>query len=120
MTTIIKRLGLALAVALILPEFRAHADLTWDFSQTVSDGTDTSVVSGTLTTTSTPAGGPYTVTGIMGTWSFDAVSLTIQGLIAPGGLGGNDNMLSPVAPFLSNSGISFTVPPATINGISVT
>ena len=117
MTNNLKRLGLALAVALILPASRAYADLNWDFSYTVSDGTNTSGVSmGTLTTTSTPAGGPYTVTGISGTFTFDNITESIAGLIVPNNFAQNDNLLSPTSPFVNQNGISFSVPIVTVEG----
>jgi hypothetical protein len=120
MTHNLKRLALALAVALLLPEWRAHADLIWDFSYTVSNGSDTTGASGTLTTTSTPSGGPYTVTGITGTWTFDTVTESITGVIAPGYFSGNNNLLSPSAPHVGVGGISFSVPSTTISGILIT
>jgi hypothetical protein len=119
MTTNFKRLGLTVAVALLLPECCAHADLTWDFSYTVTSHSDSSSASGQLTTTSTPTGGPYTVTGISGTFTYDNVSESITGLIPSNGFLGNDNQISPTAPFLDSSGISFAVPSFTDNGVQI-
>ena len=120
MTTTLKRLILALAMTLILPECPAFAGLIWDFSYTVSDGTNTSGASGTLTTTSTPTGGPYTVTGISATWTYDnTVSEPISTLVALGGFDNNDNLLSPTSPFITGNGISFEVPTTTIAGDSI-
>jgi hypothetical protein len=72
-----------------------------------------------LTTTSTPTGGPYTVTGISGTFTFDNVTESITGLIPSNGFLGNDNQISPTAPFLDSSGISFAVPSFTDAGVEV-
>jgi hypothetical protein len=119
MTNNFKRLGLTMAVALLLPECCAHADLTWDFSYTVTARSVSTSASGELTTTSTPTGGPYTVTGISGTFTFGTVSESITGLIPPNGFLGNDNQISPTAPFLDSSGISFAVPSFNDGGVQV-
>jgi hypothetical protein len=112
MTTNVKLLVLALAVALIQSECRAGS-LTWDFSYTISNGTDTSSVSmGTLTTTSvTNADGQYTITGISGTFSLNASSTPITGLLPPGSLGNNDNLLSPTSPHLTHLGVTYAIDP---------
>ena len=101
-----------MAVALILPECRAHADLTWNFSYDIGPKrSNTTQASGTLTTLDTPAGGPYTLTGITGTISFEGTAWTINGLINPGGFFQNDNSLSPTSPHLSEGGIAFSATP---------
>ena len=111
-TTTVKRLGLALAVALILPECRVHADLTWDFSYDIGPkASNIAQASGTLTTTDTPSGGPYTLTGITGTISYEATTWTITGLINPGGFFDNDNSLTPTSPYLSGNGLAFLATP---------
>lgn len=60
--------------------------------------------SGVLITDGVLSGGFYTVTGIRGTRN----GVAISGLVPPGGLGSNDNLLSPNAPYLDFSGISYT------------
>jgi hypothetical protein len=59
---------------------------------------------GELITDGILAGGFYTVTGITG----DRNGISITALSAPGSLGGNDNLLSPGAPFVDNNGITYT------------
>lgn len=81
--------------------------IVFDFSYTGS-GVN---ASGQLTTNGVLAGGYYTVIGISGLRN----GFTITGLVAPGGLGGNDNLLSPISPFVTNSGITFTAGGANYN-----
>ena len=50
-------------------------------------------------------GSSYTVTGVWGTWN----GVAIQGVTAPGGFGGNDNLLFPVGNHVSTNGLSYTV-----------
>ena len=47
------------------------------------------------------------------------MSESITGLIPPNGFLGNDNQISPTAPFLDSSGISFTVPTYTDSGVQI-
>jgi hypothetical protein len=59
-----------------------------------------------LTTQDVEVGGYYLVTAFSGTWG----GVNIQGLLAPGAFGGNDNKINPsnVIPFDYN-GLSFAV-----------
>ena len=58
--------------------------------------------SGTLTTTNTPVGGFYTVTGLSGTQNGFAMSLLNAGAFAS-----NDNLFSPNSPYFDFSGLSY-------------
>jgi hypothetical protein len=60
--------------------------------------------SGFLATTDLSAGS-YAVTGVWGTWNGEAIT----GVAAPGGFGGNDNLLFSSAPLLDGNGLGFTV-----------
>lgn len=90
--------GFALATVASLGTAQAKL-LDFNFSYI---GTGVSA-SGVLITDGILSGGLYTVTGITGMRNGFAIS----GLVPPGGLGGNDNLLSPNAPFLDDSGITF-------------
>lgn len=61
--------------------------------------------SGTLTTQDTPTGVGYLITSMTGTYG----AATITGLIPPGGLNRNDNLLFPVGPHFDLLGVSFSV-----------
>ncbi len=92
---------LAVVTTLAALSFAAHAD-TINFN--VSGGAGGFSGSGVLTTTLT-APGTYLITGISGGGSGGSVT----GLIAPGGFGGNDNLLFPFNPqTLDTQGFSFS------------
>lgn len=87
--------------ASVAPVSEARAALlTFDFDYT---GTGVSA-SGVITTNDVLVNGFYTVVDIDG----ERNGVTISGLVAPGGLGGNDNLFSPIAPYVTNSGITYT------------
>jgi hypothetical protein len=110
--------------ALLMSTLVTRADLLWDWSYQTSESFTSGLFftgSGTLTTSSTPSDGFYTVTGITGTWTLSpgdnpGPTYTITGLISPGGDGGlnssvgqNDNLLALGSPQLTNyAGIGFT------------
>jgi hypothetical protein len=79
-------------------------------------GTITLSVSGadTGTITLTETGNGSLITGISGT--FDGS--TIGSLIAAGGIGSNDNLFFTPAPYLDNSGVSFTLTTPDSKGFS--
>src|SRR5579862_5985553 len=79
-------------------------------------GTITLSISGadTGTITLTETGNDSLITGISGT--FDGS--TIGSLIAAGGIGGNDNLFFTPAPYLDNSGVSFTLTTPDSKGFS--
>ena len=82
--------------------------LNWDWSYQTIDPGDTSYSgSGTFTTEDTTMtnGGftGYLITGITGTMNAE----TITGIVAPGGFGGNDNLVAVSSPQLDNSGFTF-------------
>jgi hypothetical protein len=81
-----------------------------------SAGTITLYVSGadTGTITLTETGNNTLITGISGTFD-DA---TIGSLIAPGGIGGNDNLFFTPSPYLDDFGVSFTLTSADSNGFT--
>lgn len=83
-----------------LPDAARAVPIDFNFSYT---GTGVSA-SGVLTTDGVLSSGFYTVTGITGERNGTAIS----GLVAPGGLGNNDNLLSPTAPFVDIKGITYT------------
>jgi hypothetical protein len=75
--------------------------LDWNWSYT---GTAINA-SGTFTTNDTPDGsGFYTIAAITGTRN----SIAITGLSAPGGLGGNDNLISQSSPYLTFNGFTYS------------
>jgi hypothetical protein len=81
---------------------------SFDFSYSLPPGsgsTPFSVTASGTFTTSAFDGTSYTITDITGTWN----GFGITGLLAPGTFGGNDNLLFPSSPFLSVSGVAFTV-----------
>ena len=94
------RLPLFAAAVLCLSTLAAHAD-TFNFSYTGSDVT----ASGVLTTTTTQTNGYYTITGISGRRN----GLAITGLDAIGSYASNDNLFSPLAPYIDFSGFSYLV-----------
>ena len=57
--------------------------------------------------------GSYSVTGVWGTWN----GVAITGIAAPGGYGGNDNLLFPAAPLVDGNGLGFTVNGAGDDGL---
>lgn len=92
---------LAVTTMLAVSSLTARAD-TINFN--VSGGAGGFTGSGVLTTTLT-APGTYLITGISGGGSGGSVT----GLIAPGGFGGNDNLLFPFNPqTLDTQGFSFS------------
>jgi len=69
---------------------------------------DSVLAEGTLFTEIVPGG--YQIVDIVGTRTVHGTEELITGLIAPGGYGGNSNLLyHPNAPFLDGNGLSFTV-----------
>jgi hypothetical protein len=50
-------------------------------------------------------GNSYTITGAWGTWNGAAIT----GILAPGGFGGNDNLLFSSGPLLDSNGVGFMV-----------
>jgi hypothetical protein len=74
------------------------APLLWDwtYSSTVYSG------SGTLSTDG--VGNPQTIETFTGTWNGEAITA----LLAPGNIGGNDNLLAAPPPQLDGSGLSFS------------
>jgi hypothetical protein len=84
--------------------------LEWNFSYDFPNAPGArSFASGVLTTSDTPVGNAYTITGISGTRTFNGVTNTITGLLAPDSFGGNDNLLRVEAPWLTGLGVSFTL-----------
>jgi hypothetical protein len=76
--------------------------LTWTWNYTDGAGIN---ASGTFTTNDTPNGsGFYTITDITGTRN----GIAITGLSAPGGLGGNDNLISQSSPYLTFNGFTYS------------
>jgi hypothetical protein len=74
--------------------------LTWNWSAT---GTGISA-GGTFTTNDTPDGsGFYTISAITGNHNGNAITI-----VSPGGVGGNDNLISQSNPQLSFNGIGYT------------
>ena len=100
-------LSIALGLAITGASSSARADLLWDFSYTGTGLTGTGAAapaisaSGQLTTTDTLVGGAYTITGITGMRN----GVAISALLAPGVIQGNDNLLFPSAPPLTNNGL---------------
>ncbi len=94
-----------LALAATAP---AQAGQIFAFSYSLPAGTGptpTAVSASGLFATTDLSGGSYTVTGAWGTWN----GVAITGVTAPGGFGGNDNLLFPSAPLLDGNGLAFTV-----------
>jgi hypothetical protein len=50
----------------------------------------------------------WTIIGITGNVTYNGVAGTITGLVGPGGLGGNDNLLYASSPYLDGNGVTFT------------
>ena len=89
----------------------AHADKHFNFSYSFPRFAGGTVsASGVLTTTDFDTMlGAYTITGITGTRTFEGVTDNITGLVAPGGYGGNDNLLFATEPLLDGNGFTFTL-----------
>jgi hypothetical protein len=84
--------------------------LDWNFSYDFPNAPgERSFASGVLTTTDTPLGNAYTITGISGTRTFNGTTNTITGLLVPDSYGGNDNLLIVEAPWLTGFGVSFAI-----------
>ncbi len=93
----------------------AHAD-TFDFTFIFGDVTNVATVtSAVLTTTDTPVGGAYTITGITGSYDFYIggaldVSRSIAGLFIPDTSYSADDLLYlNGGPYLDISGLTFTL-----------
>ncbi len=109
-----------LAFALTVMGQNANAGtLMWDFSNTVSNGTDTAVTTATLTTVNTLSGGAYQIIGITGTWTLDGVTSTISRLNDTG-YQGNDNELFPTGFHIDNDGLSFRAGTVDVNSYLAT
>jgi hypothetical protein len=84
--------------------------LDWSFSYDFPNAPGArSFASGVLTTSDTPVGNAYTITGISGTRTFNGITNTITGLLRPDSFGGNDNLLRIEVPWLTGLGVSFTI-----------
>jgi hypothetical protein len=90
-------LGAALAMAALGAAQATPLDFAFTYTGTGVTATGVLVTDGVL------SGGAYLVTGISG--ARDGVA--ISGLVAPGGLGADDDRLLPSAPFVDALGISY-------------
>jgi hypothetical protein len=78
-----------------------RADILWDWTYVSPLYTG----AGTLTTGDAPSSGSsYLITSFSGNWNSDLIT----GLLSPGIIGGNDNLVAENAPQLDGSGLSFS------------
>jgi hypothetical protein len=99
-----KKLYAILAVGLLAGPMAANASLLWSFSYVDIDTSGASIsASGRFTTTDALSGGYYTITGLDALRNGAAMTL-----FGAGGFAGNDNRFSPVDPFFSFAGLSFS------------
>jgi hypothetical protein len=92
-----------MAIAWFAAPTPSHADLIFDWSYSGDSAGNTG--SGTLTVTG--ATSPFTATDITGT--YDGSAIPAGGLLPPGSIGSNSNLVYVPAPFLDGQGISFSI-----------
>jgi hypothetical protein len=74
------------------------APVLWDWTYF------SSLYSGSGTLTTDGVGNPQTIETFTGTWNGEAIT----GLLVPGNIGGNDNLLAATPPQMDGSGVSFS------------
>jgi hypothetical protein len=96
--TVVSRPGLTTNIA-AAPQIVADAvPVLWDWTYS------SSIYSGSGTLTTDGVGNPQTIETFIGTWNGEAIT----GLIAPGNIGNNDNLLAATPPQMDGSGVSFS------------
>lgn len=87
--------------------FLGHASagvLTWSFLyRDIATGGLAIETSGTITSSDTPSGGPFSILNLTGARNGLAIAL-----LAPGAFAGNDDLVSPNDPHVTYSGFSFS------------
>jgi hypothetical protein len=122
-------LGLALILAALFLASPARAQMVWDWTYTTTDPYVASYSGGGTFTTdsSTSTNGSfvgYQVTDVTGTWTEVSPATTtdtsIIGVVSPGGLDNNDNLVAVSSLQLDDDGITFNTASGTEYNISDT